>query len=370
MTRHLASQVGRLLALVVISTLSLDAQTVRQVQPAEPGETGEPGEPVHGITVSTHTSNRGWDTEELGATFGDIAAVGANWVAIHPYARISDDGEVRFRPFLEDAPPGYLRRPIDEAHRLGLDILIKPHLAYWGSSFDWRGEIEFDSEQKWRRFFSSYQAWIEALARATTDANGFVIGTELDRTVHRREWKQIIARFRELSGVPLTYAANWTDYQRVPFWRSLDVVGIQAYFPIAGENPSEQELEQGWQIRMDELRAYSGKVGKKIVFTELGYSRSHRAALEPWKTGVASIEGELLQARCLSAALRAMQAEPEVLGAFLWKWFPRPRSVGRDFEMAAPAIQKVIRDHWFPDARVESSASVGAATTASIRVRP
>jgi hypothetical protein len=321
---------------------------------------------VRGITVSTHTSNRGWETEELGATFADIAAVGANWVAIHPYARIASNGEVTFQPFVLEAAkdgapagPRYLRGPIEDAHRLGLKILIKPHLAYWGSPFRWRGDIAFEHEEDWARFFASYGRWIEAVASATSDADGFVIGTELDRTVQRKEWREIIGRLRAASDVPMTYAANWSDYRQVPFWDALDVIGIQAYFPIAGERPTREELDRGWQRRMAELRRFAHANEKSILFTEIGYSRSTRAAVEPWLTGRGGLEAEALQALCLDAALDSIVREPLVVGAFLWKWFPRPRSVGRDFEMASPALQKVIRAHWMEGGVLEGAVLEG-----------
>ena len=43
----------------------------------------------------------------------------------------------------------------------------------------------------------------------------------------------------------------------------------------------------------------------------------------------------------MRAALSAINREPAVVGAFLWKWFPgdaRPR----DFEMSSPAIEHVL----------------------------
>ncbi len=305
---------------------------------------------VRGITVSTHTSNQGWDNDEIGPTFADVAEVGANWVAIHPYARIAEDGSVTWREAGQPDAPGYVRRPIAEAHRRGLKILIKPHIGYWGTRFSWRGDIEFATEEQWQRFFVDYEAWIARLAAASTDADGFVVGTELDRTLHREDdWRRVIARVRRESGVPLTYAANWTDYQRVPFWDALDVVGIQAYFPIArSEHPGDAELAAGWQRLLADLVGFSDRTRKRIVFTELGYNRAWRAASAPWEWRTDGPEAEALQGRCLAAALRAIESEPRILGAFLWKWFPRPRSVGRDFQMAAPAIQQVIREHWRP----------------------
>ena len=77
---------------------------------------------------------------------------------------------------------------------------------------------------------------------------------------------------------PLTYAANWTDYRQVPFWDALDVIGIQAYFPLT-EDPDydEEDIRAGWAERMGELRAFGELHNRNILFTELGYNQSHQA---------------------------------------------------------------------------------------------
>ena len=204
------------------------------------------GQKVRGVTVSTHRGGDEWASDAIVPTFAAIEALGANWVAIHPYGRISADGSIRF-PSPSKENELLIQRPIREAHRLGLKILIKPHLAYWRSPFSWRGEIEFDSEDTWARFWRDYEAWIVALASAATEADALAVGTELDRTlVQEQRWRGLIGRLRQVYDGPLTYAANWSDYQRVPFWDALDTIGIQAYFPLTETpDPSEGMLREG-----------------------------------------------------------------------------------------------------------------------------
>ena len=98
---------------------------------------------IRGITISTHGIGRDWGTDAIVPTLEDIRAVGANWVAIHPYASIRADGSLRWSDIDPDDPPAHIVRPIREAHRLGLRIYIKPHIAYWRSPFSWRGENYF-----------------------------------------------------------------------------------------------------------------------------------------------------------------------------------------------------------------------------------
>lgn len=300
---------------------------------------------VRGITISTHRGGREWaDRAVMAPTFAEVAAVGANWVAIHPYAGIGDDGGLRVRS--EDW--SWLRPPIEEAHARGLQILIKPHLAYWGSGFSWRGEIRFDDAEQKRRFETEYRRWIVGVAQATVGADAFAVGTELDQTlVDEAWWRAVIADIRAVNGAALTYAANWTDYERVPFWDALDAIGIQAYFPLSeAERPSEAELRRAWMERMAGLESFASRHGQPVVFTELGYSRTWSAARTPWLGDGDDPAAEVFQRLCLRVALEAIEETETVVGAFLWKWFPEPRPVGRDFQIAAPGVREELRRTW------------------------
>lgn len=305
----------------------------------------DPHTRVRGVTMSTPTWGWEWGTPEMDQSLDSIAADGANWVAIHPYARIHSDGRVSWRDLDPDAPPDWIARPIEQAHRRGLKVMIKPHLAYWGSPFSWRGEIDFSDPQARKQFFADYQRWIVQVAAVSRDADAFVVGTELDRlTRHETPWRTLIAEVHRVHPGPLTYAANWDAYERVPFWDALDAVGIQAYFPLlsANEPVTETSLSAAWRPIVADIRRISARTGKPVVFTELGYDASPRAAVEPWKSGRG---GEAVQRRALAAALAVIEDEPTIRGAFLWKWFPGDRQVG-DFRLSDPQVRQVLRQAW------------------------
>ena len=270
-----------------------------------------------------------WGHDVMVPTVRDIKTLGANWIATHPYGSISTDGSVGRRRF-DGAVPGHWTRPIEEAHALGLKVCIKPHLAYWGSGFSWRGDIAFDSEEEWARFWGDYSDWILRLAAACSEADAFVIGTELDKTLHdEARWRALIASVRKVYDGPITYAANWSDYKRVPFWDALDVIGIQGYFPITKEEtPTAADIEAGWQRVIDELRDYSLAQGRNVVFTELGYNQSYITAAEPWNYRSDDEGARAVQELCWQTALEAIATEPRIVGALLWKWFPHPRPIG------------------------------------------
>ena len=307
---------------------------------------------VRGMTISCQTWGWEWGSDGFGAELDDLARMGVNWVAIHPYAAIRADGTVESRRLASGEAPEWITRPIREAHARGMSILVIPHLAYWGSPFRWRGAIEFAKDEDRRRFFETYTAWIASVARAAKDADGFSVGNETDRLVGcERDWRAVIAAVRGETRARLTYAANFDAYERVPFWDALDAIGVQAYFPLSqAEKPTDEELRQGWRAAIDGMRALSSRLGKPVVCTELGYDLSPDAARRPWESGRRSLADPAaardLQERCLRIALEETGREPEWLrGAFLWKWF-----IGsarrEDFRMQAPELRAVIASTW------------------------
>ncbi|MHC4076831.1 MAG: glycoside hydrolase family 113 [Planctomycetota bacterium] len=321
------------------------------VVPAQDGAARQPDKQdkptIRGITISTHGSGRDWGTSRIVGAMESIRKVGGTWACTHPYAGIGRNGRVSVRGRWEEHAPAHWTRPIKEAHAQGLKILIKPHLSYWGR-FSWRGAIEFETKEEWDRFFATYERWIVAVAKACKDADGFVVGTELDRTIKFTDrWRQIIKSVRKVTNAPLTYAANWTDYEQVEFWKDLDVIGIQAYFPVAEKaGASKQQIISGWKSVMGRLRKFADQQGKEIVFTELGYTRSHNAPVKPWEYRRDGEDALPVQRACLHTALASVEQEPKVIGVFLWKWFPPPYENGRNFRLATPEMKKVISEVW------------------------
>lgn len=326
-------------------------------------------EPIRGIVISCQTWGREWGTDEMVAAMEEVRALGANWIQIHPYGSVRRDGSIDFGRLPADGPaPDWLARPIAEAQRLGLKICITPHLAGWRSGWSWRGDIDFANDAQWERFFADYEQWITRLARLTRGTTGFTVGSELDRTIpgHEREWRRIIAAVRAETTAALTYAANWPDYRRVPFWDALDVIGISAYFPLVQHDrtPTFAEIDTAWRrIRRDVLD-YGEDQGRRVVFMELGYDRGRNAAREPWADGDGQPGGDAVQALCLDRALAAIDAPDPLLGAFLWKWFPGDAR-GENFLVSEPHLRAVVARHWHDTARPAATVAAVAGESAS-----
>ncbi len=308
-------------------------------------------EPIHGITVSCQTYGIEWSRDSFGEELDRLATMGANWVSIHPYARIGNDGAVRSRYGVKNAP-AYLTRPIQMAHERGFKICIKPHLSYWGSKFSWRGDIEFKDPNELTLFQRSYREWILALAEITKDADAFVVGTELDgTTADSAYWRELTLAVKTKTPAILGYASNWDSTSKIEFWDALNFIGVQAYFPVSHKSqPSEQELRDGWQKIVVQLKDLALQWDRPVVLTELGYNAALNAHVEPWshhetwgKDRARALEH---QALCMQIALETIRPHRSWLkGCFLWKWFVGD-SRGENFNLDTPQVREVLSKSW------------------------
>ena len=302
-----------------------------------------------GVTVSCQTWGIEWQTPEMAQTLDELRSLGANSIAIHPYARITNDGHVQFRN-LDNFR--HVTVPLDWARERGMNAMLIPHLAYWGSKFSWRGEIKFNSPEEWESFFGEYQTWIVEMAKLA-EAHGaplFCVGLELSHAQqHVERWRRIIAAVRAVYRGKLTYGANWNDYNDVKFWDAVDYIGVLAYFPLTKKaDPAGPELSAAWGKWTTELGKLSkANGGKRILFVELGYNEYSGTAEEPWSFKTGGRNAKEIQQRCLDVALSLPAKNEFLAGMFLWKWFPElPHHEEEDFRLQTPEIKALLSKHW------------------------
>ncbi|MFT6399989.1 MAG: ankyrin repeat protein, partial [Bradymonadia bacterium] len=113
-----------------------------------------------------------------------------------------------------------------------------------------------------------------------------------------RHWRSLIADVRDAYSGHVTFAANFDSYHEVAFWDDLDLIGINAYFPLR-ETPNsprdEDSLAQGWSTVFDGIAAFSAEreLALPVLFTELGYTQRSGATAAPWsQTGFVPIWDE------------------------------------------------------------------------------
>jgi hypothetical protein len=122
------------------------------------------------------------------------------------------------------------------------------------------------------------------------------------RSLLAQQWSELIAAVREIYDGELTYAANFDQYRAVGFWPQLDLIGINAYFPLrthplgaAAVSTIEPELERSWRRILGEILAFRAEAGASehpVLFTELGYTSRVDSTIEPWSSRGFSLVGD------------------------------------------------------------------------------
>jgi hypothetical protein len=302
-----------------------------------------------GVVVSCPRAGQIWGSPEMAKTLQELASLGVDWISIHPYAGVRRDGSIRFRPTSETL---YLSKAVDLVDSAGKKLFWKPHLAYWGN-FEWRGAIDFgDDDQAWRRFFDGYRSFIvdQAAFAEQSRVELFSVGVEYEGTTRfESDWRRVIDAVRQVYSGKITYAANWDSLDKVPFWDALDMIGVNAYFPLSDRStPGRDELWEAWDGPLEKLRSLSlDHGGKPVLFAEIGYSRSPEAALRPWvPENQDSPSTRALRKDLIDVALRRIEATPFVVGMFWWKWIPGNDRWDRDFSMKDPEARQPLEEWW------------------------
>jgi hypothetical protein len=284
---------------------------------------------IKGISLAhLHRRGMGYGSDACRKQLDAIAATGANWIAINDFAfmRSVTSPEVQFnrdRSMREDD----IVKCIDDAHAAGLKVLVKPHI--WSHEFwqnhKWHGDIKMSSEADWDAWFGQYGQYVLYHARIAERAKAemFCIGVEYEGTSGSQEarWRKLIAEVRKVYSGPLTYASAFGEWPKIKWWDAVDYIGIDAYFPVAAKsNASEAEIRAGWDHVYGFLDPFAKQWKKPLLFTEIGYSPSAKAALEPWAYDVVDSD-DALQARLYRIALEESAKHDYMAGVFLWKWF-------------------------------------------------
>jgi len=287
-----------------------------------------------------------------------ITNLNANYAAIMPFGFIRDLGhpEIVFnssRQWFGETKTG-VKQYIEILNRQGIKVMIKPQIWVWRGEFT--GKINMETEAEWQELENSYANFILEYAQVaqTTHADLFCIGTELETFVAKRPefWPALISKVRDIYYGKLTYASNWNEYTKTPFWDQLDYIGIDAYFPLSDEEtPTVEDCKDGWQPYKSEIKAYSEQFNKPVLFTEFGYRSIDFTAKAPWESNV--IEGQMnfdAQLNATHAIFDEFWDEDWFAGGFIWKWFHDHEKVGgkndNQFTPQNKPVEEMVRKYY------------------------
>ncbi|HEX2923993.1 MAG TPA: hypothetical protein VHS28_08205, partial [Chloroflexota bacterium] len=149
---------------------------------------------------------------------------------------------------------------IDEAHNLGLQVMLRFHIDC--EDGNWRARIDPQDKEAFFNAYTTVLGYYAGLARDHA-VEGIAIGAELSsltKPAYTDYWRSVIAQVRQRFPGFLTYSAQWgsappdaladpfREFEQIQFWDDLDYLGISGYFELvaAGQTPSLQSYIDMW----------------------------------------------------------------------------------------------------------------------------
>ncbi|HJK95134.1 MAG: hypothetical protein CMH59_06755 [Myxococcales bacterium] len=359
-----------LAASTLLLALASPAQAWNVLPPGPEGWQAAGHAGIRGVTIgpieSIQQPHRGYGTARSAALLDHLQAMGVGWVSITPFGRIWSLESERIRmdfeapyPANREAVMGVIR----QAKARGMKVLLVPHL--WVETEGWRGEIDPGDAAGWEAYRESYRAFVLAWARDAAEAGADMlsVGVECKSWSGRFGgwWTDFIAEVRAVFPGLLTYSANWDEAEDVLFWDQLDLIGINAFYPLAeADGASDAAYAEGAERIVPQVRALAEGFQMPVLFVEVGYTTRANAAVQPWlwpdgMDGVVIDERE--RARALDASFHAFLDEPWFVGFFVWRYYATLEDVSQEAiwgfsphaKMAEPLLVETFDARWAVD---------------------
>jgi len=206
----------------------------------------------------------------------------------------------------------------------GMKVVLKPHVDVIDDSY--RGDIQPTNRNAW---FRSYGSFIDHYASfaSSQSLDLFVVGTELKTMSSETErWRAVIQTVRDRFMGPVTYAANWDEFDQVQFWDDLDAIGVDAYFPLSeagGPAPTLRSLTTAWQKIGDQLKAKSEQWQRPVILTEVGFPSQVGATATPYEVTDQPAD-QNIQALAYRATFDGLSGSDWLKGISWWSWRADP----------------------------------------------
>jgi len=317
---------------------------------------------IRGITIGPiengYHPNVGYGTPAYARTLDECASWGGGWVAITPFGRVADLSghgvDLTFEAPFEDNRRD-VARAIRMAHERGLSVMLVPHL--WVESQDWRALIDPRTDEGWARWTKSYGDFVMAWARVAEQEHAEILsaGVELRSWVtsgRATSFVDLVRQVRTAYHGLVTYSANWDDVDDTVILGELDLIGINAFYPLADrDGATEKELLAGGERVRAKVHRLAETWRRPVLFTEIGYTTRPNPAIKPWEwpDSMSHVRvDEHAQAIAYHALVRPLLDEPDFAGFFVWRLYSDLDDVSQEAEWGfspyGKLAEQVVRD--------------------------
>ena len=288
-----------------------------------------------------------YDGPQIAQSLGEMAKVGATWVQFTPawFQNAKNASAIARTPqTVSDDESG---TGIALAHNYGLKVFLTPHLYLPNES---RSTIRPDDRGAWFASYTAFISYYAAMAQRL-GVEQFAVGSELASISDDRPgWLQVIREVRARYHGTVLYGAEPDEAERVPFWDALDMIGIDAYYPLSAAPTTDVSvLQRAWEPIRAAIAAGAAKYGRKILFTEAGYTSQEGTTTRPADCLLGTPPSESEQAAAYQALLATFSDQPWWAGVYWWVWNALPDN-GSDhatnYSPRGKAAERVIRRWW------------------------
>ena len=313
------------------------------------GSTASAAPPMKGMALGLYhreADEKGWAFDDM---LDEIRQVGADHVSLVVSWKQHDVKSTDIHPDPGvTIPDARLRTLIRQAKKRGMKVFLFPILELEiRRPLEWRGTIAPRDVNAWWKAYETFVTHYAKIA-AEEKVELFSVGSELVSTeTWRDRWFALISKVERLYPGALLYSANWDHYEEVSFWERLDFVGVTAYNELSRDPEAKlDDLAASWKEVRKKLAAFSRKVKRPLVVTEVGYTSQDGAAVHPWDyTSRARVDLEE-QRRCYAAFVQAWEGEPALHGVYWWNWFGEGGEKDTYYTPKGKPAEKVVR-RWY-----------------------
>ncbi len=323
---------------------------------------------MRGITLGMIEDNRadikGYGTQGSYMALKEVVELGAGWTSITPYSTMISRDDVQIIPYFEyprEELEQRVRVTIRQAHEQGLAVLLIPHVYPW--DWSWRGDLNpgggpSGTPSGWQSWLDSYSEylldWADIAQQEGVEMLSIGVEFKTASWRHRDRFEILARQVRERYHGLLVYSANWDEVDEVGFWHCVDVIGLNAFYPLSYlEQPDAADMMRNAEAFADTLELLSVVYGKPVIFTEVGFKALADTYREPWiwPEDLGDVPADdAMQALLFDITFAAYWHRPWFGGLFVWKFLADPADDTQEppfgFSPRLKPAQDVI-ESWF-----------------------
>jgi hypothetical protein len=301
-----------------------------------------------------------FSSESFKQSLRNLKADGATYVnLIIPYYQ-SNPGSTDIQRGGNTPSDASLVSAIQYAHSIGLKVSIALYLETFSN--EWRAYINPGDRDGWYRNYGNTLVYYGRIAQQQ-GVERFVLGAELISMAstaanadNTQRWNTMIANVRAVYSGTLTYSANrsqgdnWgSEAANIGFWDKLDLIGLSMYYESWGDG-SVESMKANWEnINNTYIRPLQQRIGKPVIFTEIGFRSVSGAHTQPWNSGMGGPYDAQEQVRDYTALFEYWNTVSFVQGVDLWWWKSDPNAGGQgdtDYTVQNKPAEAVVKQWW------------------------